>query len=301
VGGVRSRQRWWSRAVGPAAGAVISLGVAAAMTVGLDHPARAAPGSAAPPGSDASPWTWPVDEPAQVVRPFDAPEHRYAAGHRGADLAGTPGAQVRAAGAGRISYAGLLAGRGVVVVVHGDLRTTYEPVTADVAVGEVVVAGQSLGRLAPGHAGCASAACLHWGLRRGEAYLDPVQLVDPGPARLLPLQTAPSGAGVPGTPAQRGDDPPARRGGVLAEPPTAPVAEPHWSLRAAEAPLGAAALVALAAGLALLARPRRPPDGPATVGAALSAPGEADPDEQRAPVARLVDLAGERARRRAAS
>ena len=35
---------------------------------------------------------------------------------------------------------GLLAGRGVVVVVHGALRTTYEPVDASVAVGELVVA-----------------------------------------------------------------------------------------------------------------------------------------------------------------
>ncbi|MGI8535130.1 MAG: hypothetical protein ACR2K2_01275, partial [Mycobacteriales bacterium] len=63
-------------------------------------------------------WTWPLAGPQEVSRPFDPPATRYSAGHRGADLPGDPGSVVRAAGAGRVSYAGLLAGRGVVVVVH---------------------------------------------------------------------------------------------------------------------------------------------------------------------------------------
>jgi hypothetical protein len=38
---------------------------------------------------------------------------------------------------------------------------------------------------------CLPAACLHWGLRAGNTYLDPLQLVGgPLPIRLLPLGSA---------------------------------------------------------------------------------------------------------------
>jgi murein DD-endopeptidase MepM/ murein hydrolase activator NlpD len=83
-------------------------------------------------------------------------------------------------------WAGVLAGRGVVVVDHGDLRTTYEPVAADVPKGGFVFAGDRLGSLQRGHAGCPVAACLHWGLLRGEEYLDPMSLLRRD-VRLLPL------------------------------------------------------------------------------------------------------------------
>ena len=142
-------------------------------------------------------WVWPVDGPRAVGRPFAPPASRYGSGHRGADLVSTPGALVRAAGAGRVSYAGLLAGRGVVVVVHGALRTTYEPVTAAVRVGSEVAGGQAVGRLESGHPACPAPACLHWGLRRGEDYLDPVRLLQAGPVRLLPLNGAAASGGAP--------------------------------------------------------------------------------------------------------
>jgi murein DD-endopeptidase MepM/ murein hydrolase activator NlpD len=72
--------------------------------------------------------------------------------------------------------------------VHpGGLRTTYEPVIATVHTGDAVTAGQSLGALEAGHPGCPVAACLHWGLRRGEQYLDPLALLGLGRVRLLPL------------------------------------------------------------------------------------------------------------------
>ena len=145
----------------------------------------------------AADWRWPLDGPPSVSRPFTAPAHRYAAGHRGADLPSVPGAAVRAAGDGWVSYAGLVAGRGVVVVVHGPLRTTYEPVSAVVDVGAPVAAGEVLGVLEPGHLGCPALACLHWGLRRGDDYLDPVRLVAPGPVRLLPVEGLVGSAAAP--------------------------------------------------------------------------------------------------------
>jgi murein DD-endopeptidase MepM/ murein hydrolase activator NlpD len=130
---------------------------------------------------------WPV-APPDVVRRFDPPPRPWLSGHRGVDLAAAPGAEVRAAGAGTVVFAGTVAGRGVVSVQHpGGLRTTYEPVTATVHTGETVAAGQVLGTLDAGHPGCPAAACLHWGLRRGEQYLDPLALLGLGRVRLLPL------------------------------------------------------------------------------------------------------------------
>jgi len=102
------------------------------------------------------------------------------------DLAGEPGQQVTAAVGGRVTYAGSLAGRGVVVVTHGRSRTTYEPVDPAVRVGEAVAAGEVLGRLQAGGSHCLPAACLHWGLIQGETYRDPLSLVGAGPVRLLP-------------------------------------------------------------------------------------------------------------------
>lgn len=130
--------------------------------------------SFSPPAWAAQRWSPPLT-PARVIRDFNPPDHDWLPGHRGIDLAGTTGQQVRAAGAGRVSFAAVLAGRPVIVVVHGTLRTTYEPVTASVRAGDLVSTGQVIGRLAKGSGHCA-AGCLHFGLRRGETYLNPLLL-----------------------------------------------------------------------------------------------------------------------------
>ncbi len=135
----------------------------------------------APISASASPQSrvvgiWPLNgPPASVTRGFDPPVQRWSAGHRGVDLAARLGTPVRAPAAGTVRFAGRVAGRGVVVVDHGPVRTTYEPVLAEVPVGSAVVAGQLIGRIGPG-SHCAT-SCLHWGLRRGEEYLNPLQLV----------------------------------------------------------------------------------------------------------------------------
>jgi hypothetical protein len=250
-----------------------------------------------------------------VSRPFAPPASAYGAGHRGADLPGFPGAGVLASAAGRVTYAGLLAGRGVVVVTHGALRTTYEPVAAVVRVGQQVARGEAVGRLSAGHAGCPVQACLHWGLRRGEEYLDPVRLVERGPMRLLPLDGSgggaaprgllraappPPGVAAPGAGAAAPRSPAgaaARSGDVVRAP--APVAEASWSVRSAEAPLGAAALVALVLGVGLLTRPRPLPPEPASGG--VAAPAAPPVDEPPGEPALLLDLDQARARRQAAS
>lgn len=133
-------------------------------------------------------FAWPVPSP-HVVRVFDPPPEPWLAGHRGVDLAVPPGSAVLSAGPGTVVFAGRLAGRGVVSVDHAHgLRTTYEPVEPVVQAGDELITGQALGTVSAGHPGCPAAACLHWGLRRGDAYLDPLALLGRGRVRLLPLQ-----------------------------------------------------------------------------------------------------------------
>jgi murein DD-endopeptidase MepM/ murein hydrolase activator NlpD len=126
-----------------------------------------------------STWVWPVSGPT-IIRGFDPPATPWSAGHRGVDLAATPGSTVHAIGPGVISFAGLVGGKPVVVVRHGALRSTYEPVMTRRSPGEVVSAGDAIGVLAAGHC---PAGCLHLGLRRGENYLDPRAVLSS--ARLL--------------------------------------------------------------------------------------------------------------------
>jgi murein DD-endopeptidase MepM/ murein hydrolase activator NlpD len=130
----------------------------------------------------------PVPPPPVVLTPFAPPANRFGAGHRGVDLAAPEGSAVVAAGPGVVVFAGPLAGRGVVSIEHaGGLRTTYEPVTAAVATGAAVSAGQPIGVLEADHPGCAPASCLHWGARLPDrVYLDPMALLQPWRVRLLP-------------------------------------------------------------------------------------------------------------------
>ncbi|MBJ7452022.1 MAG: M23 family metallopeptidase [Blastococcus sp.] len=149
-------------------------------------PAAAGPAPAVSPA--VSSWTAPLAGEPAVTRPFEAPAHAYGPGHRGADLGGAPGTPVLAAGDGVVVFAGMVAGRPVVSIDHVDgLRTTYEPVDPAVGAGQRVTRGTPIGALVTGHAGCPVEACLHWGLRRGSDYLDPLLLLVVR-VRLLPLR-----------------------------------------------------------------------------------------------------------------
>jgi murein DD-endopeptidase MepM/ murein hydrolase activator NlpD len=135
---------------------------------------------------------WPLRPRPAVMRTFDAPSPNWNRGHRGVDLAGTPGQPVYAAGGGTVVFAGELAGRPVVSIAHpGGLRTSYEPVQASVRVGQPVAGGAVIGELSAGHPGCPVAACLHWGAMWGAAaradYVDPLGLLASTPIRLKPL------------------------------------------------------------------------------------------------------------------
>ena len=132
------------------------------------------------------PWIRPVIGP--VVEGFTPPLTRYGAGHLGVHFRVPPGTPVRAAGGGVVTFAGDVAGDRNVVILHRDgLRTTYAFLaTITVHPGDRVVRGQVIGTTGgrgPGHNG----DVLHFGLRRGDAYLDPLSLFDPADVHLAPL------------------------------------------------------------------------------------------------------------------
>ncbi|WP_425296607.1 M23 family metallopeptidase [Nocardia abscessus] len=154
-------------------------------------------GAALPPRATAPPdarFGWPLQPRPAVVRRFDKPAQNWLPGHRGVDLAGVQGQAVLAAGAGIVVFAGTVADKPVVSVDHpSGVRTTYEPVRADVPVGRRVGRGTRIGTLEPGHPGCVT-TCLHWGARaegggrRMREYLDPIGLLQLTPLRLKPVR-----------------------------------------------------------------------------------------------------------------
>jgi len=167
---------------------VHTLATLAVLALGVAVPVPAAPEPPEPR------WRAPLDAPIRILRRFAPPALPWLSGHRGVDLAAEPGTPIRAAGAGRVGYAGDLAGRGVVTVLHeGGLRTTYLPVRPLVERGASVRAGDVIGTLESPTGHCPG-SCLHWGLLRGDHYLDPLLLLGRARVRLLPFWQVPFGA-----------------------------------------------------------------------------------------------------------
>jgi hypothetical protein len=183
------------------AGLVLAVTVTGVLPgAAVAHPLPAAAADARPAASDAARsrpvWAWPLQPEPRVVRPFDPPPKPWNPGHRGIDLspgvAGV-GASVLAVDGGVISHVGVIAGRGTVSVLHaGDIKSTYEPVSATVTYGQTVRRGQ-----AARHAGTRRAriaprlACLHLGALRRQSsgawdYFDPLFLLTAVEIVLLP-------------------------------------------------------------------------------------------------------------------
>lgn len=152
--------------------------------------------TAAPSAGDtvtAPSWQWPLVPRPRVLRAFDPPPRPWLSGHRGVDLAAaSDGAAVVAPAAGTVSFAGVVVDRPVITIDHGGgLRSSFEPVDSALSVGSVVAAGQVIGAALPGHC---PASCIHWGVRRGGDYINPLQfVVDLRPSVLLPLGGPPRG------------------------------------------------------------------------------------------------------------
>ena len=95
----------------------------------------------------------------QVLRAFERPDDRFAAGHRGIDVAAPPGAEVRAIGPGRVAFVGDVARTPTVSIEHDHppWTSTYQPVEALVVEGDRVEMGTIIGHLAA-HGATAPAA-----------------------------------------------------------------------------------------------------------------------------------------------
>ncbi|MCL2850012.1 MAG: M23 family metallopeptidase [Micrococcales bacterium] len=136
----------------------------------------------------ASGWVAPV-APVEVISPFDPPAQDWLAGHRGVDLVGGPGTVVAAPCAGTVTFTGTVVDRPVMTITCADgLRSSVEPVLATVAVGAAVSPGDPVGTVVESLAShCVPQTCLHWGVRRGTVYIDPMSLLGgTGPIVLLP-------------------------------------------------------------------------------------------------------------------
>jgi Peptidase family M23 len=129
-----------------------------------------------------------------VVRGFDARAGPYGPGHRGIDIAATLGEVVRAPAAGKVVFAGPVAGTTwVSLLVAPGVLVTLGPLLDPVTAGRVRPRAP-VGRVGGGHesgaGGGGDRVTLHLGVRVDGMYVDPMAyLVDRPRARLAPLPT----------------------------------------------------------------------------------------------------------------
>ena len=106
-----------------------------------------------------------------VVDPFRPPAHIGAPGNRGLEYGNPLWAGVYAAADGVVFFSGMVAGNGVISIVHADgVKTTYSGMT-DVWAreGAAVLQGEPIGQ---------AGRNIHFGALLGEHYLDPQILID---------------------------------------------------------------------------------------------------------------------------
>lgn len=177
---------------------VASPGPAFQYTAAHGQPSRAQSAGTQPGGTTTAAgvgarpsWQWPLAPRPRVLRGFDPPPKPWLTGHRGVDLDFAAGTQVVSPAAGTVSFVGVVVDRRVITIDHGGgLRSSFEPVDSTLVAGSTVAAGQVIGTAIPGH--CPAAQCLHWGVREGEDYVNPLQFVlDLRPSILLPLPGPP--------------------------------------------------------------------------------------------------------------
>jgi murein DD-endopeptidase MepM/ murein hydrolase activator NlpD len=190
--------------------ALLAAGVVAPVAAPLAAPVAVAerPASWVPaePRSPRVPPLWmPVTGP--LVRGFDARAGPYGPGHRGIDIAAPVGELVRAPTAGRIVFAGPVAGTSWVTLrAAPGVLVTVGPLLDPAVTATRVRSRAPIGRVGPGHAPTraalatpaapAAAAALHLSVRVDGVYVDPLAyLVDRPRPRLVPL---PAPGGLPG-------------------------------------------------------------------------------------------------------
>lgn len=166
--------------------AVAALGLSDPTTTAVPAPTHGAVRADRPsPPAETTGWerySEPVSAP--VRDRFRPPTKPYGPGNRGWDYGVTPGMEVRAAASGVVSFAGQVGGALFVTLSHADgLRTSYSWLeTVAVRRGSRVRRGEVVGT---------TGNTFHFGVRRGDSYLDPALLFGRRRARLVP--TPPGG------------------------------------------------------------------------------------------------------------
>ncbi|HIW96248.1 MAG TPA: M23 family metallopeptidase [Candidatus Corynebacterium gallistercoris] len=174
--------------------------IATALTLLLASPPPPSHAATTPPPSPAQaqvsrthklPIPWPKGEEPRgaVAKKAEIPDKPWLPGHRGVDLVANPGDAIYASRGGVIAFSGMVAGTPVVSVQHASgLRTTYEPVVAEVRAGDSVRRGQRIGILADTTTLSETARKspgLSWGARLPNGhYVDPMTLLGPVRVRL---------------------------------------------------------------------------------------------------------------------
>ena len=173
--------------------ALLTLGALLPSAAPATPVARSIPPATTGPDPPRVPALWmPVQ--GAVVRGFDARDGPYGPGHRGIDIAAPEGTTARAPAAGKVAFAGPVAGTTwVSLVVAPGVRVSLGPLL-DPTTARRVRLGDPLGRVGPGHQ--VGGVTLHLSARVDGVYVDPLAyLVDRPRPRLAPLS---SPGGLPG-------------------------------------------------------------------------------------------------------
>ena len=124
---------------------------------------------------------------ATIVKDFDLPINFYGSGHRGIDYLSKVNEPVLASADGYVSHQGLIANRWTISITHSQFRTTYEPVRPIVKLGQIVKSGEIIGYLELKGSHCFPQSCLHFGLKEGKFYFNPVLNFKRNYPKLLPI------------------------------------------------------------------------------------------------------------------
>ncbi len=135
--------------------------------------------------SAAEGWQWPLE--GEVITAYRNGSDPYAGGqHRGIDIAGATGAEVLAATAGTVRFAGVAGNSGLTVSVRTDdgrYDTSYLHLSAaSVREGQHVAGGQRVGAVGTSGRRSATVPHLHFGVREAgdhHAYHDPMDFLPP--------------------------------------------------------------------------------------------------------------------------
>jgi Peptidase family M23/Bacterial Ig-like domain len=141
-------------------------------------PARPAPQTTPRPTAASTAWRWPLIGP--ITQRFGETKTKYGF-HQGIDIDGQIGDRVRAARGGRVVLAGTSDACGglQVHIDHGNgFESWYRHLSRiDVKRGDMVATGTVIGRV--GNTGCSLGSHLHFGIRRGTTFVDPLRYLPP--------------------------------------------------------------------------------------------------------------------------